>query len=645
MKTADALAWLLTYALHSTLFLGGAWLLAARRVVRSHHAKDLLWKTALVGGIVTASAQTAARSTSWSSPIALPASRPALVVGSAERPMPTPMGGAEAESQQARPVQAAAAAPSLTSGITMLWAMLAAVGLAAFAVAHVRLSRRLGERREVSDEPIRGVLDGLCRSAGVRRPIRLTRSEGLGSPVALGRSEICVPGAVLTELDPIQQRSVLAHELAHLTRNDPLWLTAGCVVERVFFFQPLNRIARKRIQESAEYLCDDWAAERSGSGVAMAKSLMKVAEWMQAPPSALPLAGMAENPSQLVERVRRLVERRGAGEVRRRWLAPAAVGLVILTAASVPGVAATAIPGPGLLWDQGQESDTLRLRRKLSSLQPLSSARLDRIADRAAADASRKLASADLDVSVDPEAVREGIRKGLETAAKHAEAGAEAPLDTVGIAALIAALRDSDAGVRRAAAHSLGNIENPRAVDPLVAALKDSDVEVRRNVVWALGNIEDRRAVPGLITALRDSDVEVRKSAAWALGNIEDPSAAEALASVLKDESPEVRKNAAWALGELELTEAPAGLIDAMRDRDPEVRKTATWAVGEMGDARAVPALRTLLSDASPEVRQNAIHALSEIRDAAALEALIDAMKSSDAEVRRQAAEALGQRN
>ena len=643
MKPADALAWLLTYALHSTLLLGGAWLLTARGIVRSHHVKDLLWKTALVGGIATATVQLAARNAAWTDGVALPATRPALLVSSAVRPMPTPM-----EADASNPDVAATAveppAPSLTSGLTALWALLAAIGLASFGVAHLRLSRRLGTRSEVTDPPIRGVLEGLCRSAGVRRSIRLTRSEGLGSPVALGRSEICVPGAVLTELDPVQQRSVLAHELAHLTRHDPLWLTAGCLLERVFFFQPLNRLARKRIQESAEYLCDDWAAERSGSGVAMAKSLMKVAEWMQAPPSALPLAGMAENPSQLVERVRRLVERRGAREVRRGWLAPVAGGVVLLIAATVPGVAATsAIPGPGLLWDQG--ADTLRLRRKLNTLEKLPQLDAARIAARATRDANRALMQAGLDAKVDADVVSDGVREGLKDALRHSGDQKDSALDTVGIAALIAALRDSDAGVRRAAAHSLGNLENPRAVEPLVSVLRDNDVEVRRNAVWALGNIEDRRAVPGLITALRDSDAEVRKSAAWALGNIEDPAAGDALAAALKDESAEVRKNAAWALGELELTQAPAGLIEAMRDKDPEVRKTATWAVGEMGDARAVPALRVLLSDASAEVRESAIHALSEIRDASALEALIEAMKSSDAEVRRQAAEALGQRN
>lgn len=49
-------AWLLTYAAHSTVLLGAAWLLT-RRAVQSNQARDLIWKVALVGGIVSASAQ------------------------------------------------------------------------------------------------------------------------------------------------------------------------------------------------------------------------------------------------------------------------------------------------------------------------------------------------------------------------------------------------------------------------------------------------------------------------------------------------------------------------------------------------------------------------------------------------------------
>jgi hypothetical protein len=49
-------AWLLTYVIHSTLLLGAAWL-ASSRLIRSNVLRDLLWKAALVGGLITATAQ------------------------------------------------------------------------------------------------------------------------------------------------------------------------------------------------------------------------------------------------------------------------------------------------------------------------------------------------------------------------------------------------------------------------------------------------------------------------------------------------------------------------------------------------------------------------------------------------------------
>src|ERR1044072_4548165 len=53
-----AVAWLGTYALHSTLLLLLAWALT-RWAVRSHAAREAIWKAALVGGILTASVQVA----------------------------------------------------------------------------------------------------------------------------------------------------------------------------------------------------------------------------------------------------------------------------------------------------------------------------------------------------------------------------------------------------------------------------------------------------------------------------------------------------------------------------------------------------------------------------------------------------------
>src|SRR5258705_13760650 len=52
------LAWLATYAVHSTLLLGVVALLTAF-VIRREAWRDTLWKVALLGGLVTASLQLA----------------------------------------------------------------------------------------------------------------------------------------------------------------------------------------------------------------------------------------------------------------------------------------------------------------------------------------------------------------------------------------------------------------------------------------------------------------------------------------------------------------------------------------------------------------------------------------------------------
>ncbi len=345
MTRADLVAWLLTYAVHSTLLLGGVWFLIRRRALRSHQLQDTFWKAALIGGLVTATVQMSfairpagSIALDRAAVVTLPTTSAGIAVGdapapassAADLPLTIPTTASPATSAAVAPQRAPADLPTQPAGSApasfalAAWGLLALLAVAHLATAHIRLSRRLGRRAPVADPSLMAQLDLLRRAAGVRRAVRLTSAEGLASPVALGRSEICLPPAVITDLDAAQQHSVLAHELAHLARLDPLWLALGCVIERVFFFQPLNRIARRRMQETAEYLCDDWAVDRTGSGLTMARSLVKVAEWMHGiREQPVPLSGMAETPSHLVTRVRRLIENRepaaplaGAGRVR-----------------------------------------------------------------------------------------------------------------------------------------------------------------------------------------------------------------------------------------------------------------------------------------------------------------------------------------
>jgi beta-lactamase regulating signal transducer with metallopeptidase domain len=344
--TPALIGWLLTYALHSTIFLGVAWLLAGR--AKSHPVREVIWKTALFGGFLTATGQTVlalnprgGRVTLSAAPEASAPSKPIAAFEDASGALAARSIATDAAKGTDPAVGTPAAAPRLAVRTLFVlgWAGVAVALVGMYGLQRKLFGRRIAGRRPVMTHPLAEMLEVLSAEVGIVRPIRLTASPALASPVALGSSEIAIPEAALTDLDPDQQRGMLAHELAHLERRDPAWLTAACLVERIAFFQPLNRLARRRMQESAEYLCDEWAVRRTGSGVFLAKCLAKVAEWMDASPRAVPVAGMAEERSHLVARVRRLLDTTPFPSAPgRRMLASASAVAVLIAVVAVPGV-------------------------------------------------------------------------------------------------------------------------------------------------------------------------------------------------------------------------------------------------------------------------------------------------------------------
>jgi hypothetical protein len=180
----------------------------------------------------------------------------------------------------------------------------------------------------------------------MRETVRLSVSSRLAGPIALGRSEICLPRRALIELSPRQLEGVLAHELAHLARRDPGWRLVAGLLGAVFFFQPMNRLAARRLSESAEFLADEWAAARTGSRLHLARSLVEVAGWLSPSREPVPAAGLADHDSPLVLRVERLLTQGPlGGEVSRR-LQWATACLLVLGVAFFSPVVSVGEPPP-----------------------------------------------------------------------------------------------------------------------------------------------------------------------------------------------------------------------------------------------------------------------------------------------------------
>lgn len=223
-----------------------------------------------------------------------------------------------------------------------LVALGAFLGFAYLLLLVLRSKRALVARKPVIDGPLFSRLAALQRRLGIRETIALSTSDAIATPVAFGlrRFEICVPRRSV-ELDVDQQDAMLAHEIAHLVRRDPLRLLLARAIECVAFFQPLNRLARRRLFEVVEMRCDAFAVERLGDGLALAGCLAEVASWLHDRRVDSLAPAMAETRSSLTTRIETLLDVDAVitREHRRSWLAPIAFSLLPGVALVAPGVA------------------------------------------------------------------------------------------------------------------------------------------------------------------------------------------------------------------------------------------------------------------------------------------------------------------
>lgn len=207
--------------------------------------------------------------------------------------------------------------------------------------------------------------------------------------------------------------------------------------------------------------------------------------------------------------------------------------------------------------------------------------------------------------SKDPRAEKQFLRmldKWFEPRDSHS-------LDALGI---------NETNARISAAYALGNLGDPRAVDPLAGmlAVVFASESLRVSAAEALGKIKDPRAVKPLLKALEWSEGRAQRAAAEALGAIKDPRAIEPLLEMLGSGKAIPRMGAAMALGEIGGPQTVESLVKSLGDEEWFVREAAADALGKTGDPRAAGPLHRALDDGKWGVRKTAAVALLQIRKA-----------------------------
>ena len=323
--------WLLAFFLHSTFWFTLAWL-ATRLAPQVHpRTRETIWYTAIMASLISSTVHAVA---------------PDSVASLWRLALPGVLFAPEAAQIPGAAVSGSSLDAAYVDWEMILfraWVSISTLLLVQYIAQLVTLRRTLAREPLDADSPEVAVLRDISHTARLPRSPRLTESDDLGSPIAIGfgrRAEICVPTRALHELDQDQFRAMLSHEVAHHVRHDPVRMGAINLLRAVFFFQPLFRVARRDVHWAAEEQCDEWASGHVDDRLAMASCLAEVASWVLPGDRRLPVVGLMQKRSQLVRRVDRLMDERSSfGSRGRFWRGFGSTSRIVLSPWLVPGLA------------------------------------------------------------------------------------------------------------------------------------------------------------------------------------------------------------------------------------------------------------------------------------------------------------------
>ena len=174
-------------------------------------------------------------------------------------------------------------AAGIAFGLTV-WLLGSAVLSLQLLITHRRMVR-LRASAVPAEAEARELCVELAEQMGVGSPAVL-RSPFLFSPCLDG---IRRPAILLPEETGDKLRDTFVHELAHLSRRDGLWNLVGRLVVALFCVHPLVWVLSRRLEATAEEVCDDYVVHFGGDRLCYAAHLLEFAG--RALPPA-PLAGV-----------------------------------------------------------------------------------------------------------------------------------------------------------------------------------------------------------------------------------------------------------------------------------------------------------------------------------------------------------------
>lgn len=193
---------------------------------------------------------------------------------------------------------------AVETGLIALWAVGVALLLTRIAAGAARVSRLAKSACAAEDERWPQLVEQISRSLGCRKLIRVLFSTTPVSPMTWGlrHHTILLPSSA-KDWDVERRRLVLAHELAHVKRNDGIFQVFLQIVCSIYWFNPLIWLAAYRVRIERERACDDQVLSLGAAAEDYASHLVQIARGLQAQTSVA-FAGVAmAQGSQLEKRL------------------------------------------------------------------------------------------------------------------------------------------------------------------------------------------------------------------------------------------------------------------------------------------------------------------------------------------------------
>jgi beta-lactamase regulating signal transducer with metallopeptidase domain/peptidoglycan/xylan/chitin deacetylase (PgdA/CDA1 family) len=155
-------------------------------------------------------------------------------------------------------------------------------------------------------------LELLCERLGVPQPVRFLTSNLVETPIVAGwlRPVILVPAGLFLQIHPRELEIIIAHELVHIRRYDPLVNLAQSAMEILFFYHPCIWWLSAHIRKEREFAADARVLEIfNDSHLTYANALANLEEIRLLTNNHIPSIATAANGGNLMQRIQKILQK------------------------------------------------------------------------------------------------------------------------------------------------------------------------------------------------------------------------------------------------------------------------------------------------------------------------------------------------